>query len=90
MAMLQFYRMYLQYCEHLSESECVAALQSQFRATQRAQRVLDAFSRRLVGKAIAGDVDVDMRTVLQIVNRCGFCPELLNMWNTAAINANMM
>ena len=86
-ALLEFYQLYLKCCERFSDAECANATQSQYRVVRQARRVLSAFSRQLIGQSSVGHVD--LRKVLQLVNRCGFCQEMVDKWNAAADSANL-
>ena len=83
MAVLVFYRLYLGRCEHLNDSEIAAATQSQYRSTQRAERVLSAFSRQLSGES--NNRDVDVHEVLELTKRSGFCQKMIDKWDAAAV-----
>ena len=89
-ALLEFLWMYLETVEHRTASECFDAMRSQFRAMERAQRILTSYSRQLSdtnNQALTGEVD--LREVRELTNRCGFCKRMLNQWNSAAA-AKMM
>ena len=89
-ALLEFPWMYLETAEHGTASECIDAMRSQFRAMERAQRILTSYSRQLSdtkSQALFGEID--QRKVWELTNRCGFCKKMLDKWNSAAA-ARMM
>ena len=76
-AMLNFVWDYLLVVEHRSADDCFKMLQSQPRAMERARSLL----RTLFTQLANGDVEGQRVTVLDAVNRCGFCQASVAKWN---------